>query len=234
MCWRGNRIFKRHRTPQEWASKSPRLGSQSAEGRKSGPIQGAIWASAGSGLASWQVFEFSPRARLGPGLNVDPDVGQCVLTKRAAPPQLQGSRSPWRRRVSDSASGSSSEVLPRLARPTLGRRLWIQPQVSKDLLDHRPLEDGGDDLELPGAAVRAALHVDVNALEQVRPAVASRPDLGGLGPPLDGGCSLGGRLPVLRPSITSPHCRARPPPSTTGLEQVDRKAEYRDPVYCGY
>jgi hypothetical protein len=37
----------------------------------------------------------------------------------------------------------------------------IQPQVSKDLLDHRALLDGGDDLEIPGAAVRAALHVDV-------------------------------------------------------------------------
>ena len=36
----------------------------------------------------------------------------------------------------------------RLARPTLGRRLRIQPQVSKDLLDQRPLQDGGDDLEL--------------------------------------------------------------------------------------
>jgi putative SOS response-associated peptidase YedK len=30
--------------------------------------------------------------------------------------------------------------------------------VSQDLLDHRPFEDGRDDLELPAAAVRAALH----------------------------------------------------------------------------
>ena len=36
----------------------------------------------------------------------------------------------------------------RLAHPTLGRRLRIQPQVRKDLLDHRPLQNGGDDLEL--------------------------------------------------------------------------------------
>jgi hypothetical protein len=35
--------------------------------------------------------------------------------------------------------------------------------VSKDLLDHRPLQDGGDDFELPGAAVRAALHVDIES-----------------------------------------------------------------------
>jgi hypothetical protein len=40
--------------------------------------------------------------------------------------------------------------------------------MAKDLLDHRPLEDGGDDLELPGAAVRAVLHVDVRAKLQRR------------------------------------------------------------------
>jgi len=45
---------------------------------------------------------------------------------------------------------------PRLAHPTLGRRLRGQAQVTQDLLDHRPLQDGGDDLELPGTAVRAA------------------------------------------------------------------------------
>jgi hypothetical protein len=43
----------------------------------------------------------------------------------------------------------------------LGGGCGSKPQVSKDLLDHRPLQDGGDDLELPGAAVRAALHVDI-------------------------------------------------------------------------
>lgn len=31
-----------------------------------------------------------------PGLRVDPDVGQGLPTQRAAPPRLQGSRSPWR------------------------------------------------------------------------------------------------------------------------------------------
>ena len=65
-----------------------------------------------------------------------------------------------------------------LARPTLGRRLRIQSEMAKDLLDHRPLEDGGDDLQLPAAAVRAVLHVDVeDALEQPRPADAMRPGL---------------------------------------------------------
>ena len=48
--------------------------------------------------------------------------------------------------LSDSASGSSSEVQPRLAHPALGRRMRIQPQLSKDLFDHRSLQHGGDDL----------------------------------------------------------------------------------------
>jgi len=71
----------------------------------------------------------------------------------------------------------------------------IQPQVAEDLLDHRPLEDGRDDLELRGAAVRAVLHVDVeHALEQPRPADAVRPGLDVLDFALGGGCGLGGRL----------------------------------------
>ena len=39
--------------------------------------------------------------------------------------------------------------------------LRVQAQVSKDLLDHQPRQDGSDDPELPAAAVRIALHVDV-------------------------------------------------------------------------
>jgi len=54
--------------------------------------------------------------------------------------------------------------------------------VGEDLLDHRPLEDGRDDLQLPAAAVRAGVHVDVeHPLEQPGPADAARPDLDGLG-----------------------------------------------------
>ena len=50
--------------------------------------------------------------------------------------------------------------------------------MAQDLLDHRPLEDGRDDFELPGAAVWAVLHVDVeDALEKPRPADAVRPSL---------------------------------------------------------
>ena len=48
------------------------------------------------------------------------------------------------------------EGVPRLARPSPGRRSRIQPQVGEDLLDHCPLQDRLDDLELPGAAARAA------------------------------------------------------------------------------
>ena len=68
--------------------------------------------------------------------------------------------------------------MPRLARPSPRRRLWIDPQVSQDLLDRRPLQDGRDDLQFPGAAVRAVLQVDVkDPLEQPRPADAVRPGL---------------------------------------------------------
>jgi hypothetical protein len=38
-------------------------------------------------------------------------------------------------------------------------RLWIQSEVAQDLLDHLPLQDGRDDLQLPGGAVRTPLHV---------------------------------------------------------------------------
>ena len=91
-----NRNFKRHRTPQEWACKSSRPSPQRAEVRKTGRIRRAVRASGGSGLASWRVFERSRRARLDPGLRVDPDVGHGLPTRRAAPPRLQGSRSSWR------------------------------------------------------------------------------------------------------------------------------------------
>jgi hypothetical protein len=57
--------------------------------------------------------------------------------------------------------GSGGEVVSCLARPALGRRLRIQPQVGEKLLDHPPLEDGRDDLQLPGAAVRLELQADV-------------------------------------------------------------------------
>jgi len=60
-------------------------------------------------------------------------------------------------------------MLHRLARRRPGGRLRIQPEVAEDLLDHRPLKDGRDDLELAATAARVVLHVDVeHALEQPR------------------------------------------------------------------
>jgi hypothetical protein len=56
-----------------------------------------------------------------------------------------------------------ASVLLDLARPPSGRGLRVQAQVRQDLLDHRPLEDGRDDLQLRGAAVRAVPHVDVES-----------------------------------------------------------------------
>ena len=86
-----------------------------------------------------------------------------------------------------------------LARPTLGRRLRIHSEMAKDLLDHRPLEDGGDDLELPSAAVRAVLHVDVeDALEQPRPADAMRPGLNRLCLAASRRSGFGGWLVLIR------------------------------------
>ena len=53
--------------------------------------------------------------------------------------------------------------------------------MAEDLLDDRSLQDGRDDLQFPGAAVRAVLHVDVeDPLEQPRPADAVRSGLDGL------------------------------------------------------
>ena len=61
-----DRIFKRHRTPQERAGNGSRPGPQRAEVRKSGRTQRAVRASAGSGLASWQVLERSRLAGWAP------------------------------------------------------------------------------------------------------------------------------------------------------------------------
>jgi len=48
-------------------------------------------------------------------------------------------------------------------------------QLLQPVLDHRSLEDGRDDLHLPGAARQAVLHVDLeDALEQPSPADALR------------------------------------------------------------
>ena len=55
------------------------------------------------------------------------------------------------------------ERVARLARLSPGRRPGIQPKVGEDLADRCPLQDRRDDLQLPGAAARAAPQVDVEA-----------------------------------------------------------------------
>ena len=71
--------------------------------------------------------------------------------------------------------------------------------MGEDLRDHRPREDGRDDLQLPAAAVRAGVHVDVeHPLEQPCPADAVRPAVNRLGLAFVGSCDFGGLLLHLR------------------------------------
>jgi hypothetical protein len=87
-----------------------------------------------------------------PGSGLMPDTahsGTPLQRRRAA----QGARFP--------AGGARVACVPRLARPSPGRRPGIQPQAGEDLLDRCPQQDRRDDLQLPGAAARAAPHVDV-------------------------------------------------------------------------
>ena len=69
----------------------------------------------------------------------------------------------------------------RLACPHPGRRLQVQPQASQGLLDHQPLEDRRDELELAAAAGQAVQPVDVeDAIERTGPADAVRSNLDAL------------------------------------------------------
>ena len=113
----------------------------------------------------------------------------------------------------DGGRGSGGDVVSRLARPAPGRRLGIEPQVGEDLLDHRPLEDGRDDLEIAAAAVRAVLHVDVeHALEQPRPADAAGPRLGTLDPAFGGGCGFGALFCLTAPAAPPQAAASRSEP----------------------
>ncbi|SER45187.1 Uncharacterised protein [Pseudomonas luteola] len=132
-------------------------------------------------------------------LRVDPDSDGAALTGRATPPRLRFGVAAQGQVFMAAGAAQVASVLPRLARAAPGRRLRIQPQVGEDLLDDLPLEDGCDDLQFPGAAVRAVLHVDVeDALEKPRPADAVRPGLDSLDFALGNGCSLGGHLCLRR------------------------------------
>jgi len=94
-------------------------------------------------------------------LRVAPDSDGAALTRRATPLRLRFGVAAWGEVFVTAGAAQVASVLPCFARSAPGWRLWIQPQVGQDLLDPRPLEDGRDDLELPTAAVRALLHVDV-------------------------------------------------------------------------
>jgi hypothetical protein len=108
-------------------------------------------------LALWLGRELRHVART----SCDPGCAPAAARHRAG--TLEGTRD------------SGGELVPRLARLAERRRLPIQPRLREDLLHRRPLEDRRDDLELPGAAPRAVLQVDVeDALEQPRPAEALR------------------------------------------------------------
>jgi hypothetical protein len=139
------------------------------------------------------------RASSGLYPRVAPSVDRIVLARRAAPPRLQsGSAANGDASLTAGWRGSGSEVRPglaRLVRPALWWRLRVQTQAGQDHLDHRPLKDGRDDLELAGPAGRAVLHTDVeHALEQPRQTDAARPRQGGLDLAFGGNCGLAGRL----------------------------------------
>jgi len=79
-------------------------------------------------------------------LRVDPASDGAALTGRATPPRLRFGVAAQGEVFITAGAAQVASVLPRLARPTIGRRLRIQPQVTEDLLDHSPLHDGRDDL----------------------------------------------------------------------------------------
>jgi hypothetical protein len=71
--------------------------------------------------------------------------------------------------------------------------------LGEDLLDHRPLEVGRDDLQFPGATVRPVVHVDAeDPFEQPHPADAMWPDLDRLDLALGSRSGFGGRLLLIR------------------------------------
>jgi len=102
-------------------------------------------------------------------MKIRPEVDSVVLTRRAAPSWPCLSSQPWQPlAASDGGCGSAGVMRHQLLRRRLGLRL--QSQVVEDLLDHRLVQAGRDDLELPAATVRSVLHVDVeDGLELVGP-----------------------------------------------------------------
>jgi hypothetical protein len=124
--------------------------------------------------------------------NLDTGEFRTSLSYVTGPLKTEGSASAGGERVTRVARVAR---VPRLARPSLGRRPGIQPRVGEALLDRCPLQDRRDDLQLPGAAARAAPQVDVeHAHDQPRPADVLRPSLHGLGVAADLACGAAGRV----------------------------------------
>jgi len=71
-------------------------------------------------------------------------------TAKAPSPELSGRGVVWRPLVARmwGPEPRNPRDGPRPARrPPVGPRLWMQPQVSQDLRDRGPLQDGRDDLQ---------------------------------------------------------------------------------------
>ena len=62
--------------------------------------------------------------------------------------------SPERLHLAQETAAARSKPLPRLTPPAAWRRLWIQSETDRDLLNHRPLEHGGDDLDFAATAIQ--------------------------------------------------------------------------------
>lgn len=119
---------------------------------------------------SWRRWPFgpprhSPRGSSGldprPRSQGCPSFGNAAPTLRAASPGSTSALQSADVVLMTAGAAQVASVLPDLTRPPSRRGLRVQSQVRQDLLDHRPLQDGRDDLQLHGVAVRAPLHVDV-------------------------------------------------------------------------
>ena len=148
----------------------------------------------GVAVESTSLQPFTGRS-LGLDRRVDPDVSHGVRTRRARPLRLWGAVAAFGNVSSTADAAQAAESCPVLQGASSWRRLRLQDQVREAFFDDRPLQDGSDDLQFPGTAVRAVLHVDVeDALEQPRPADAVRPGRNRLGLAYTGHCDFDGLL----------------------------------------
>jgi len=103
-------------------------------------------------------LDASPGAALalisGLDLRVDPDSETPRQLSAQRRPGCVAALQPADVVLMTAGEAQAASVLPDLTSPAPRRWLRIQPQVGEDLLYHRPLQDGRDDLQLSGAAVR--------------------------------------------------------------------------------